>query len=79
MNQLDSSVIRERLLVDARAIGIPSGAAKTFANSVLANLQKSLANKTIITDRDLNRLIVKELKKYNPNLAYVYQNRDKII
>jgi len=79
MNQLDSSVIRERLLVDACAIGIPSGAAKTFANSVIANLQKSLANKTIITDRDLNRLIVKELKKYNPNLAYVYQNRDKII
>ena len=79
MNQLDLSTIRKRLLVDARAIGIPSGAAKTFVNSVLTSLQKSLSNKTIITDRDLNRLIVAELKKYNPDLAYIYQNRDKII
>ena len=35
--------------------------------------------KKIITKRDLERTVVAELKKYNADLAYVYQNRDKII
>ena len=37
------------------------------------------AYEKIITDADLTRAISKELKKYNKDFAYVYQNRDKII
>ena len=71
--------VKKTLKSDARAIGIPSGAADSFINQTLKNVQKTLKNKTIITDRDLDRAIVKELKKYHKDFAYVYQNRDKII
>ena len=39
----------------------------------------SSKSKKIITEQDLNRAIVKELKKYHKDFAYVYENRDKII
>jgi hypothetical protein len=32
-----------------------------------------------VTESDLRRQIVKELKKLNADLAYAYQNHDKII
>ena len=50
-----------------------------FIDKTLKAIQTTLKSKTIITDKDLDRAIIKELKKYNPDLAYVYENRDKII
>ena len=66
-------------MLDARSVGIPSGAAEDFVNRSIAAATESLSNKHIITDGDLKRALTKELKKYHPDLAYVYQNRDKII
>ena len=66
-------------MIDARSVGIPSGAAEDFVDRSLAAAIDSLSNKSIITNQDLKRAIAKELKKYHPDLAYVYQNRDKII
>lgn len=67
------------LKIDARAIGIPSGAAESFIEKTLIAVKKELKNKTIITNKDLERIVARELKKYNADLAYVYKNRDKII
>jgi hypothetical protein len=33
----------------------------------------------VITKADFERMVARELKKYNADFAYVYQNRDKII
>ena len=63
----------------ARAIGLPEGSAEIFIEKTLSDVAKKLKSKDIITEADLTRAIVKELKKYNPDFAYVYQNRDKII
>lgn len=71
--------LRKDLKIHAKAVGIPVGAAESFIDETLKTVQKSLKKKTIITQLDLDRLIVKELKKYNSDFAYVYQNRDKII
>lgn len=70
--------LRKDLKIHAKAVGIPVGAAESFIDETLKTVQKSLKKKTI-TQLDLDRLIVKELKKYNSDFAYVYQNRDKII
>lgn len=79
MSILDiKSVIRD-LKIDAKAIGIPAGAAKTFIEKAVNDATKSLSSKTIVTDKDLVRAVHKELKKYNADLAYVYKNRDTII
>ena len=67
------------LKIDAKAIGIPDGAAEIFIGRTIQAALKSLKQKSIITENDWKRAITKELKKYNPDLAYVYQNRDKII
>ena len=67
------------LKLHSKGLGIPSGAADDFIKRSIATAQKSLKDKTIITEKDLIRAIVKELKKYNRDLAYVYENRDKII
>ena len=77
--ELNQDEIKKDLIVDARGVGIPEGSAEIFAERSVKSAIKSLSNKSIITESDLHRAILKELKKYNHDLAYVYENRDKIV
>lgn len=79
MKDFDETEIIKDLKIDARAVGIPEGAAESFIERTLKDAKKSLKNRSVITEKDLNRIILKELKKYNADLAYVYENHDKII
>ena len=79
MKTFDERALKKDLLINAKALGIPSGAAKTFAEKITKNVGKSLKNKKLITESDLDRALLKELNIYNTDLAYVYENRDKII
>ena len=79
MKDLNEKVLIKELEIDAKAVGIPSGAAEIFIEKSISAAKKSLKSKKIITEKDLERAIAKELKKYNTDLAYVYENRDKII
>lgn len=79
MEITSNKTLTKNLKIDAKAIGIPTGAAEIFINKSLAAAQKSLKSKKIITEKDLKLAIVKELKKYNTDFAYVYENHDKII
>ena len=63
----------------AKSLGIPAGSAEIFATETIKSLKKSLKHKSVITQADFDRLLVKTLKKYHADLAYVYQIRDKII
>lgn len=78
MEELDYNKIAKELKIDAKAVGIPSGAADVFIKKALNSTKKRFKSKTIITDNDLRRALTKELKKYNHDLAYVYENRDTI-
>ena len=71
--------LRRELKIHAKALGIPSGAADSFIAETIKSVKASLKKKTVITKADFERLVTKELKKYNADFAYVYQNRDKII
>ena len=79
METFDSKTLAKNLKIDAKAVGIPTGAAEIFIDKSLKATEKSLKSKKIITEKDLERAIAKELKKYNADFAYVYENRDKII
>lgn len=79
MATIDYKQLKKDLRIDAKGLGIPSGSAEIFINKTLKATEKALKNKQIITDKDLNRIIAKELKKYHADFAYVYQNRDTII
>lgn len=71
--------IKRELKIDAKALDIPEGAAEVFIKRSLADAKKKVSDKKIITKMDLERAVVSELKKYNKDLAYAYENRDKII
>lgn len=79
MEITNNKTLIKNLKIDAKAIGIPTGAAEIFINKSLTAAQRSLKSKKIITDQDLKLAIVKELRKYNTDFAYVYENHDKII
>lgn len=79
MNTFDEKLLRKNLIIDAKAVGIPIGSAEVFVDKALAETKKALKHKKIITNRDLERIITRELKKYNADLAYVQTIRDKII
>ena len=67
------------LKIHARALKIPAGAAEVFIEKSLKSAKKSLKDKKIITESDFTRAVARELKKYHSDLAYVYENYDKII
>lgn len=71
--------VRESILYDAKIIGIPDGAAETIADKVTEKVRLWATSRPAITNDDLNRRIAIEAKRYNADLAYVYQNRGKII
>ncbi len=79
MKNFDYDTLSKDLKIDAKAIGVPIGAAEVFIKKSLIAAEKTLKTKKIITEKDLTLTIVRELKKYNADLAYVYENRDKII
>ena len=79
MQDFDLTKLHKDLKIDARGLGIPIGAAEIFIDKSITHAIRSLKSKQIITEKDLTRAIVKELKKYNADFAYVYENRDKII
>ena len=78
-SSIDFKKLTKDLKIDAHGLGIPSGAAEIFIDKALKATKKSLKSKKIITEKDLKLAISKELKKYNSDFAYVYENRDKII
>lgn len=77
--EFNEKVIIKTIKTDARALGLPPGSTDIFVQKTLESIKKSLKSKKLITEDDLNRLITRELKKYHTDLAYVYQNRDKIV
>ncbi len=79
MDEKTEKLLRKELKLHAKGLGLPDGSAELFINETLKTVKKSLKGKSIITSADLDRIIIKALKKYNRDLAYVYENRDTII
>lgn len=67
------------LKLEARALEIPSGAAEIFIEKAIAAAKTKINQRKIITEQDVTRIVATELRKYHKDLAYVYENRDKII
>ena len=77
--EFDQAEIIKNLRIDAKGVGIPEGAAEIFVDRAVKSATKALKSKSIITESDWDRAIIKELRKYNADFAYVYENRDKIV
>ena len=77
--EFSASDLRDDILHEAKVLKISENVAKTIAEKAAGEVEKWVQKRSAVTVEDLNRQIAKELKKYNADLAYVYQIRDKII
>ncbi|MBR2586874.1 hypothetical protein IKE71_00655 [Candidatus Saccharibacteria bacterium] len=64
---------------ESRSLGLPEGSIEPIIERVLKAVLTWLENREIITRSDLERVVSSELKKYSPDLALVYENREKVI
>ena len=64
---------------EAKILKISAGAAEKYAEKVAEKISVWTEKRGKVTQDDLDRLIAKEIAKYNKDLAFVYKNRGKII
>ena len=79
MDEKTTKALKKTLKLHARGLGIPDGSAEIFIDETIKAVEKSLKGKSIVTTSDLDRIIVRALRKYNKDFTYVYENRDTII
>jgi hypothetical protein len=71
--------IKQSVLRNARSIKVPQGWAEQIAERVACAIDKWIADKELVTEDDIRLEMIKELEPLNPDLAFAYQNHDKII
>lgn len=71
--------LETELLCEMQALRIPPGTAEVMAEKIAEAVEGWTRKRSVITDEDMWRRIAKEAEKYSADLAYVYQNRGKII
>lgn len=75
----DLEVLENQLMRDAKAVGLSKDSVALITKRVSKEIAKWVKDKEVITKDDLYRKIAKETRQYSQDLAYVYENRDKII
>lgn len=76
---LESVALEKQIICDAKGVGIPAGSAKMMAGQIAKKVLDWAEKRGTMTEADLYRQLAKESKKYSVDLAYVYENHDKII
>lgn len=79
MDDKTEKTVKKELKIHARALGIAEGAAEDFIDAAIVNTKTTLRGKTVITEADLRRAVGRALKKFNADLAYVYENCDIMV
>ena len=69
----------EDLKHEAKVLKLEQGAAELIAIQVAKKIKQWITNKPTITQSDLDRQIMTEVKKYNKDLAFILGERNKII
>ncbi len=77
--QFDEQELKNDIIREAKALGVPVGTAEVIAEKVAKLVAKWVNQRVTVTVDDINRRVALEIAKYQTDLAYVYQNRGKII
>lgn len=77
--EFSADELQKELLRELQALRVPSGTARAVADQVVKQVGQWVEKKPAVTMDDIYRKVAAEAEKYNPDLAYVYQNRGKII
>ena len=79
VTKLSKKKVHEEIKREARVLGMHSGEAEIIADKVTEKIIAWSKKRAMITEEDLNQRLAKELKKFNEDLAYLFESRGKII
>ena len=71
--------LKAEIIAEAKILKISESTAEIIASKTATEVAKWVSKRAAVTIDDVNRRVALEIAKYNSDLAYVYQNRDKII
>ena len=71
--------VKQSILYHARGLRMPEKWSEKIAERVAKSVDKWIADKTIVTEKDLKKRICEELEVLSPDIAFVYKNHGKII
>ncbi len=77
--KLSKKKIHEDIKREAKVLGIHPGTAEIIADKVTEKIMTWTKKRSMITEEDLNQKLAKEIKKYNEDLAYLFESKGKII
>ena len=77
--KLSKKKVHEDIKREAKVIGMHAGTAEIIADKVTEKVINWRKKRAMITEEDLNMRLAKEIKKYNEDLAYLFESRDKVI
>jgi hypothetical protein len=77
--KLSKKKVHENIKREAKVLGMHAGTAEIIADKVTEKIMKWSEKRSMITEEDLNARLAKELKKYNEDLAYLFESKGKII
>ena len=77
--KLSKKKIHEDIKREATVLGIHPGTAEIIADKVTEKVILWSKKRSMITEDDLNQKLAKEIKKFNEDLAYLFESKGKII
>lgn len=77
--KLSKKKIHEDIKREAKILGLHPGTAEIIADNVVDKVIAWSKKRSMITEDDLNQRLSKEIKKYNADLAYLFESKGKII
>ena len=78
VNLTDERIYQE-VMREAKVLNMQAGAAEIIAKKVTEAIIKWGKNRAAVTEVDLNQRLAKETKKFNADLAYLFESEHKII
>jgi hypothetical protein len=77
--KLTDERIYQEIMREAKVLNMQAGAAEIIAKKVTEAIIKWGKNRAAVTEVDLNQRLAKETKKFNTDLAYLFESKNKII
>ena len=77
--KLSKKKIHEEIKREAKVLGLHPGTSEIIADKVTDKIMNWSKKRSVITEDDLNQRLVKELEKYNKDLAYLFESKGKVI
>ena len=79
MKKYSKNQMKRDIMKEGRVLGLHTGSTAAIADRVVEEIDEWVMKRGDITEADLNRVASNKLKKYNPDLAYMYKMKGKVI